>query len=148
MPACHVGLSAKVLEQAGLKSGSAAVYGPAGSLLGMPDIAVLTGSEMITQYTNICEAANLPVFVDIDTGFGDGNNVIPAVGDCEKAGVAGLFIEDQTYPKSCGHMAGKKAVSVEVSARRAGELFRYGATESGFNNSRATSQLYRGTPKV
>ncbi len=113
LPCCHDGLSAKVLEQTGFKAISAAGYGTAGSLLGMPDIAVLTGSEMITQYRNICDAVNVPVFVDIDTGFGDVNNVIRAVRDCEKAGVAGLFIEDQTYPKRCGHMAGKSVVSVD-----------------------------------
>jgi len=113
MPCCHDGLSAKVLEQAGFKAIAAAGYGLAGSLLGMPDIGVLTGSEMITQYRNISDAVSIPVFVDIDTGFGDVNNVIRAVKDCEKAGVAGLFIEDQTYPKRCGHMAGKNVVPVE-----------------------------------
>jgi len=51
--------------------------------------------------------------VDIDTGFGDVNNVIRAVKECEKAGVAGLFLEDQTYPKRCGHMEGKTVVPVE-----------------------------------
>ncbi len=113
MPCCHDGLSAKVLEQAGFKAISAAGYGLSGSLLGMPDISVLMGSEMITQYRNICDAVNIPVFVDIDTGFGDVNNVIRTVKDCEKAGVAGLFIEDQTYPKRCGHMAGKNVISAE-----------------------------------
>jgi 2-methylisocitrate lyase-like PEP mutase family enzyme len=113
LPCCHDGLSAKVLEQAGFKAISVAGYGLAGSLLGMPDISVLMGSEMITQYRNICDAVNVPVFVDIDTGFGDVNNVIRTVKDCEKAGVAGLFIEDQTYPKRCGHMAGKNVVPVE-----------------------------------
>jgi methylisocitrate lyase len=113
MPCCHDGLSARVLEQAGFKAIAAAGYGLAGSLLGMPDIAVLTGSEMIAQYANICNAVSVPVLVDIDTGFGDVNNVIRAVRACEKAGVAGLFIEDQTYPKRCGHMAGKNVVSVE-----------------------------------
>src|SRR5512136_1518173 len=113
LPCCHDGLSARILEQAGFKAIAAAGYGLAGSLLGMPDIGVLTGSEMITQYRNICDAVNVPVFVDIDTGFGDANNVIRAVKDCEKAGVAGLLIEDQTYPKRCGHMAGKSVVTVE-----------------------------------
>ncbi len=113
LPCCHDGLSAKVLEQAGFNAIAAAGYGLSGSLLGMPDIGVLTGSEMINQYKNICNAVNIPVFVDIDTGFGDVNNVIRAVKDCEKAGVAGLFIEDQTYPKRCGHMAGKDVIAVE-----------------------------------
>jgi len=113
LPCCHDGLSAKVLEQAGFKAISAAGYGLSGSLLGRPDISVLMGSEMIAQYRNICDAVNIPVFVDIDTGFGDVNNVIRAVKDCEKAGAAGLFIEDQTYPKRCGHMAGKNVIPVE-----------------------------------
>ncbi len=102
LPCCHDGLSAKVLEQAGFKAIAVAGYGLAGSLLGMPDISILMGSEMLTQYRNICDAVNIPVFVDIDTGFGDVNNVIRAVKDCEKAGAAGLFIEDQTYPQSQG----------------------------------------------
>ena len=113
LPCCHDGLSAKVLEQAGFKAISAAGYGLSGSLLGMPDISVLMGSEMIAQYRNICDAVNIPVFVDIDTGFGDVNNVIRTVKDCEKAGVAGLFIEDQTYPKRCGHMAGKNVIPLK-----------------------------------
>ncbi len=113
LPCCHDGLSAKILEKAGFKAIAAAGYGLSGSLLGMPDIAVLTGSEMITQYRNICDAVDLPVFVDLDTGFGDVNNVIRAVKDVEKAGVAGLLIEDQTFPKRCGHMAGKSVVSVD-----------------------------------
>lgn len=113
LPACHDGLSARVLRQAGFQAIAAAGYGLAGSLLGMPDIGLLTGSEMITQYKNICSAVDLPVLVDIDTGFGDVNNVIRAVKECQKAGAAGLFIEDQTYPKRCGHMEGKGVVPVE-----------------------------------
>ena len=112
LPCCHDGLSARVLEQAGFKAIGAAGYGLSGSLLGMPDISVLLGSEMITQYRNISDTMDIPVFVDIDTGFGDVNNVIRTVKDCEKAGVAGLFIEDQTYPKRCGHMAGKSVIAV------------------------------------
>ncbi len=113
LPCCHDGLSARVLERAGFKAIAAAGYGLSGSLLGMPDIGVITASEMITQYKNICSAVDLPVFVDIDTGFGDVNNVIRAVKDCQRAGAAGLLIEDQTYPKRCGHMEGKSVVPAE-----------------------------------
>lgn len=113
LPCCHDALSAKILEKAGFKAIAAAGYGLSGSLLGMPDISVLMGSEMITQYRNICDVVKVPVFVDIDTGFGDVNNVIRTVKDCEKAGVAGLLIEDQTYPKRCGHMVGKEVIPVE-----------------------------------
>lgn len=113
LPCCHDALSAKILGQAGFKAIAAAGYGLSGSLLGMPDIAVLSGTEMITQYRNICDAVNIPVFVDLDTGFGDVNNVIRAVRACERAGVAGFLMEDQTYPKRCGHMAGKGVISEE-----------------------------------
>lgn len=113
MPACHDGLSAKVLEQAGFQAIAAAGYGLSGSLLGMPDIGLLSGTEMIDQYRNLCAAVSIPVFVDLDTGFGDLNNVIRAVREVEQTGAAGLFIEDQTYPKRCGHMQGKQVVSIE-----------------------------------
>jgi methylisocitrate lyase len=112
IPCCYDGASAKVLEQTGFKAIAAAGYGLSGSLLGMPDIGLLSGPEMVNQYKNISDAVDVPLFVDIDTGFGDVNNVIRAVRDAEEAGVAGLFIEDQTYPKRCGHMAGKNVVDV------------------------------------
>ncbi|MCX5830227.1 MAG: oxaloacetate decarboxylase [Deltaproteobacteria bacterium] len=113
LPCCHDALAAKVLEQAGFQAISAAGYGTAGSVLGFPDIGLATATEMINNYRHICNAVDIPVFVDIDTGFGDVNNTIRAVQDCEQAGAAGLFIEDQTYPKRCGHMAGKSVVSTE-----------------------------------
>lgn len=113
MPCCFDALSAKVLEKAGFKAISAAGYGTAGSVLGAPDIGLATATEMIGNYRHICNAVDIPVFVDIDTGFGDVNNAIRAVRDCEQAGAAGLFIEDQSFPKRCGHMAGKSVVSIE-----------------------------------
>lgn len=113
MPCCHDALSARVLEQAGFAAIAAAGFGLSGSLLGMPDIGLLEGQELIRQYERICAAVQLPVFVDLDTGFGDANNVVRAVEAAERAGAAALFLEDQTYPKRCGHMAGKQVVAVE-----------------------------------
>lgn len=113
MPCCHDALSARVLEQAGFEAIAAAGFGLSGSLLGMPDIGLLEGQELIAQYERICAAVQLPVFVDLDTGFGDGNNVVRAVQAAERAGVAAVFLEDQTFPKRCGHMAGKQVVAVE-----------------------------------
>ena len=112
MPCCHDGLSARVLEQAGFQAIAAAGFGLSGSLLGMPDIGLLEGQELIAQYARLCAAVELPVFVDLDTGFGDANNVVRAVQAAERAGAAALFLEDQTYPKRCGHMAGKQVVPV------------------------------------
>ena len=113
MPCCHDALSARVLEQAGFEAIAAAGFGLSGSLLGMPDIGLLEGQELIAQYGRIAAAVELPLFVDLDTGFGDVNNVVRAVQAAERAGVAALFLEDQTYPKRCGHMAGKQVVPVE-----------------------------------
>ena len=113
MPCCHDALSARVLEQAGFEAIAAAGFGLSGSLLGLPDIGLLEGQELISQYARICSAVQLPVFVDLDTGFGDVNNVVRAVQAAERAGVAAVFLEDQTFPKRCGHMAGKQVVAVE-----------------------------------
>ena len=113
LPCCHDGLSAKVFEEAGFKAVCAAGYGITGSLLGKPDIGLLNGMELVNQYKNICDAVEIPVFVDIDTGYGDVNNVIRMVEECERIGLAGLFIEDQVWPKRCGHMKGKSVISVE-----------------------------------
>jgi methylisocitrate lyase len=113
MPCCHDALSARVLEQAGFEAIAAAGFGLSGSLLGLPDIGLLEGQELIAQYGRICAVVGVPVFVDLDTGFGDANNVVRAVQAAERAGVAALFLEDQTYPKRCGHMAGKQVVAVE-----------------------------------
>jgi len=113
LPSCHDGLSAKVLEQADFKAVCAAGFGISASLLGKPDIGLLSGMEAVRQYENLCSAVDIPVFVDIDTGYGDVNNVIRMVRECEKAGAAGLFIEDQTWPKRCGHFDGKHVLHLE-----------------------------------
>jgi len=113
LPVAHDGLSALVLAEAGFSAMSVAGYGTAGSMLGMPDIGVLSSTEMLTQYAHIVDRVDIPVMVDIDTGFGDVNNVIHTVRQVERLGAAALFIEDQTSPKRCGHMAGKSVVPVE-----------------------------------
>ncbi|MCP3964795.1 MAG: oxaloacetate decarboxylase [Lentisphaerae bacterium] len=113
IPCCHDGLSAKVLEEAGFEAICAAGYGVTGSLIGKPDIGLLNGMELLNQYKNIINSVDIPVFVDIDTGYGDANNVIRIVEECERIGAAGLFIEDQTWPKRCGHMKGKDVIPVK-----------------------------------
>lgn len=155
MPCCHDALSARVLEQAGFEAIAAAGFGLSGSLLGRPDIGLLEGQELITQYQRICEAVELPVFVDLDTGFGDVNNVIRAVQAAERAGVAALFLEDQTYPKRCGHMAGKQVVPVAdylpklraaLAARRDPDLVITARTDAagvlGFAEALRRARLY------
>lgn len=113
LPVAHDALSALAIAEAGFSALCVAGYGSAGSLLGLPDIGLLSSTEMLTHYAHIVERVDLPVMVDLDTGFGDVNNVIRAVSQAERLGAAALFLEDQTFPKRCGHMAGKSVVSVE-----------------------------------
>lgn len=113
LPVVHDGLSALAVARAGFPALSVAGYGTAGSVLGLPDIGLISSTEMLTHYANIIARVDLPVMVDIDTGFGDVNNVIRTVRQVERMGAAALFIEDQTYPKRCGHMAGKSVTPVE-----------------------------------
>lgn len=113
LPCAHDCLSAKVIERAGFKAMAAAGYGAAGSRLGLPDIGLMTATELCGHYRAICQSVDIPVLVDMDTGYGDVNNVIRTLRGLEDAGAAAVFIEDQTFPKRCGHMAGKSVISTE-----------------------------------
>jgi len=113
MPAAYDAVAAKIIEQVGFKAVSLGGYATSASLLGKPDVALVTLTEMATQTRNVSEAVYIPVFVDGDTGHGNVTNVIRTVREFEKAGAAGLFIEDQRFPKRCGHMEGKQIISVE-----------------------------------
>lgn len=113
LPGAHDGLTARMIEKCGFKALTAGGYSFSASLLGKPDIGLLTMTEMVHQYRNLVNAVDIPVFADADTGYGDVNNVMRTVREYEAAGVAGLFIEDQVFPKRCGHMAGKAVIPLE-----------------------------------
>ena len=113
LPVAHDGLSALAIAQAGFQAMAVAGFGSSGSVLGLPDFGLMSSTEMLNHYAHIIERVDIPVMVDIDTGFGDVNNVIRTVRQVEAMGAAALFIEDQTFPKRCGHMAGKAVVSVD-----------------------------------
>lgn len=94
--------------------GSKALYlsgaGVTNSLLGTPDIALITQTEMVTQASYVCQITPLPVIADADTGYGEAINVMRTVIEMEKAGLAGIHIEDQVSPKRCGHLDGKEVI--------------------------------------
>ena len=113
LPGVHDALSVRLAEHAGFDAITCGGYSATASLLGRPDTSLLTMSEMADMYARLCDASPLPLFADADTGFGNVTNTGRAVRAYERAGVAGLFIEDQVYPKRCGHMAGKDVVPVE-----------------------------------
>lgn len=113
LPGVHDALSVRLAEQAGFDAITCGGYSATASLLGRPDTSLLSMSEMADMYARLCDASPLPLFADADTGFGNVSNTARAVRAYERAGVAGLFIEDQVFPKRCGHMVGKDVVPVE-----------------------------------
>lgn len=118
IPVVHDALCAKIAEQSGFKAIFTAGYANSAALLGKPDVSLLTLTEMVDVASRIADAANIPVFADGDTGHGNISNVIRTVKLFEKAGVAGLFIEDQVQPKRCGHMEGKQVIAPEEMAAK------------------------------
>ena len=110
MPGVHDALGARLAEAAGFSAATAGGYGATATLLGRPDSSQLSLTELSEMYSRLCDATALPLLADADTGFGNVTNVARTVQLYEKAGVAGLFIEDQVFPKRCGHMAGKAVV--------------------------------------
>jgi len=113
LPGAYDALSAKIVEQAGFKAVTIGGYPTSASLLAKPDVSLLTLTEMVNQTRYLVQAVDIPVFVDGDTGHGNVTNVARTVREFENAGVAGLFIEDQVFPKRCGHMEGKQVIMTE-----------------------------------
>jgi 2-methylisocitrate lyase-like PEP mutase family enzyme len=111
MPVVHDALCAKIAEQIGFKAVFTAGYSNSASLLGKPDVGLLTMTEMVDAARRIASSVNIPVIADADTGYGNVTNVARAVREFERAGVAGILLEDQVSPKRCGHMSGKEVIS-------------------------------------
>jgi len=106
-------LHAMIVEKTGYDFVYMTGYGTSLTLLGFPDVGLLTETEMVTNARNIARAVNVPVIADADTGFGNAINVIRTVQNYEDAGVAGIHLEDQVSPKRCGHLAGKMILPLE-----------------------------------
>jgi methylisocitrate lyase len=110
LPVVHDALCARIALQAGAKALACGGYSSSAALLGKPDVSLLTLTEMVDWAGRIVDATDLPVFADADTGHGNVTNVVRTVRLFEKAGVAGIFMEDQETPKRCGHMTGKTVI--------------------------------------
>ena len=110
LPGAHDALTAKIISQCGFDAYVAGGYSATAGLLGAPDISQLSMTEMAEFYARLCDASPLPILADADTGYGGPANVVRTVRAYERAGVAALFIEDQAFPKRCGHMEGKRVV--------------------------------------
>jgi methylisocitrate lyase len=116
VPGCHDALSAKIIASAGFQAIQVSGFGLAGSLLAKPDVGLVDMKDILDATERIVRAVSIPVMADIDTG---GGNAINAAAIAEKLigmGVAGVNIEDQVFPKRCGHMEGKQVIPAEEMA--------------------------------
>jgi len=117
-PGAYDVFSAKVIEKTGFNAVYMTGYGTSASVLGQPDVGLLSMTEMAKRAGDIAKAVNVPVIADADTGYGNPLNVRRTVMEYEKAGIAGIQLEDQLFPKKCGHMLGRKIIPKEEMVQK------------------------------
>jgi len=106
-------LSAKICQRAGFPMGFVSGYSVSATTIGEPDLGLLTQTEMIDRARRIAMSVSIPIIVDADTGYGNPLNVFRTVQELIAAGAAGCFLEDQVWPKRCGHLRGKRIIDRE-----------------------------------
>ena len=156
MPGVYDALSARVAQECGHRAVFLGGFSATGALLAEPDSSQLSLSELADHVARICEATELPVFADADTGFGNVTNTRRTVRMLERAGAAALFIEDQVFPKRCGHTPGKAVVPVAdmvakiraaVDAREDADMVIMARTDAiavnGLEDAISRANLYR-----
>jgi len=116
IPGVYDCLSAKLVEKAGFDVAATSGFGIAASTLGLPDYGFLTATEMFYSVGRIAQSINIPLIADCDTGYGNALNVMRTVKDAVQLGLAGIILEDQEWPKKCGHFEGKRVISMTEHA--------------------------------
>jgi 2-methylisocitrate lyase-like PEP mutase family enzyme len=118
MPCCFDGLSAHLIEAAGFPLTFMSGYAVSAARLGLPDAGLISYGEIVDQGRNICAAVSIPVIGDGDTGYGNAVNVKRSVRGYAQAGFASIMLEDQVWPKRCGHTKGKQVVGRDEAVAR------------------------------
>ena len=118
MPGVYDALSAKIASKTGFEVIFITGYSLAATMLGEPDFGILTQTEMLSAARRICSVTDVPVIVDADTGYGNAINVIRTVDELIRIGAGGMFLEDQVWPKRCGHMKGKQVIPLEEQLKK------------------------------
>ncbi len=113
MPGAFNAMTARLIERAGFEAVYVSGAGLTNATAGVPDIGLVGMDEWVRLVGYICDATSLPVVADVDTGFGGPSNVARTVRELERVGLAGLHLEDQEFPKRCGHLAGKDVVPAD-----------------------------------
>lgn len=118
IPGVFDAIGAKIAQKAGFDAMFQTGYGTSATLFGMPDYGFIGSTETVENARRICRAVSVPVIVDADTGYGNALSVWKLVKELEAAGASGMFLEDQRWPKRCGHMQGKEVVPKEEYAEK------------------------------
>src|SRR3990172_2327226 len=118
LPGAYDALTAKLAERAGFNACFTTGFGFAATVLGVPDYGLLTMSETMDRVRHIVRAISVPLVADMDTGYGNPLNVVRTVRECVALGVAGIILEDQEWPKKCGHFEGKRVIPAEEQAAK------------------------------
>ena len=118
VPGVYDAMGAKIAQKIGFEAIFQTGYGTSATLLGMPDYGFVGAAETVENARRICAAVSVPVIIDADTGYGNPLSVWKIVKELESAGASGIFLEDQKWPKRCGHMAGKEVVPKEEYAEK------------------------------
>jgi 2,3-dimethylmalate lyase len=117
-PGAYDALTAKIIESQGFPAVYMTGYGTSVSGFGLPDLGFLTMTEMVRNAARMADAVEIPLIADADTGYGNPMNVVRTVREFEKAGVSAIHLEDQQWPKRCGHMDGKMVVETRDMAAK------------------------------
>jgi len=115
-PGVYDALAAKIVQAQGFNALYMTGYGVSASMFGFPDLGLVTMTEMVYNASRIADSVDIPLIADADTGYGNPINMVRTMREYEKAGVAAIQIEDQTWPKRCGHMAGKSVIDANEFA--------------------------------
>ena len=118
MPGVYDAIGAKIVEKVGFEAMFQTGYGTSATLFGMPDYGFIGSTETVDNARRICHAVSTPVIVDADTGYGNALSVWKLVQELEEVGVSGIFLEDQRWPKRCGHMQGKEVIQKDEYAEK------------------------------
>jgi len=118
VPGVYDAIGARIAQKVGFEAMFQTGYGTSATLLGMPDYGFIGSTETVENARRICQAVSVPVIVDADTGYGNPLSVWKLVRELEAAGASGIFLEDQKWPKRCGHMTGKEVITKEEYAEK------------------------------
>jgi len=154
-PGAFDALTARIIEAQGFDAVYMTGYGTCAALFGLPDLGLLTMTEMVQNASRMVDAVQVPVIADADTGYGNPMNVVRTVREYEKAGVAAIHLEDQVWPKRCGHMSGKRTIEAgqmvgkikaAVDTRKSAQFLIIARTDAiatcGFENALERGRMY------